>query len=136
MSDALGAPVRRPDGRLPLTTIYARFVALLLLAAGLARACIVLGITVDGRTFADLAPAWRAGAITLVLVDILAAVGLWVGAAWGPVLWVVALAVEISMYTIFADLFGHFPERVAVHAALFIGFLLLLFLDWRRSRTE
>ena len=84
MSDALGAPVRRPDGRLPLTTIYARLVALLLLAAGLARACMVLGITPDGQTFADLAPAWRAGATTLVLVDIFAAVGLWVGRGLGP----------------------------------------------------
>jgi hypothetical protein len=133
MSDALGAPVR---GRLPLTAIYARLVALLLLGAGLARACMVLGITPDGETFADLAPAWRAGATTLVLVDVFAAVGLWVGAAWGPVMWVVALAVEISMYTVFADLFGHYPERIAAHAALFAGFLTLLFVDWRRSRTE
>jgi hypothetical protein len=136
MSDALGAPVRRPGGRLPLTAIYTRLVALLLLAAGLARACLILGITLDGQTFSSLAPAWRAGATTLILVDLFAAVGLWVGAAWGPVMWVVALAVEICMYTVFSDLFGSYPERIAGHAAFFLGFLGLLFLDWRRSRTE
>ena len=94
-----------------------RVAALLLLVAGLARACQVLGIfTPDGLAFADLTPAKRSGAITLLLVDLFAAVGLWVGAAWGPVMWAVALAVEVSMYTLFSDLFGSYPLRVAVHS--------------------
>ena len=43
---------------------------------GLARACQVLGIfTPDGLTFADLTPAKRSGAVTLLLVDLFAAVG-------------------------------------------------------------
>ena len=48
-------------------------------------------------------------------------------------MWAVALAVEVSMYTLFADLFGSYPLRVAVHAALFVVFLVLAFLDWRRD---
>ena len=49
MSDALGGPIEPQGARLPLTMIYMRVVALLLLAAGLARACQVLGIlTPDG----------------------------------------------------------------------------------------
>ena len=136
MSDALGRPVQDPGARLPLTLIYMRVAALLLLLAGLARACQILGITPDGRTFADLAPAWRAGAATLLLVDLFASVGLWVGAAWGPVMWAVALAVEVSMYTLFTDLFGSYPLRVIVHAALFIGFLALTFIEWRRAHLD
>ena len=49
-------------------------------------------------------------AITSLLVDLFASVGLWVGAAWGPVMWAVALAVEVSMYTLFSDLFGSYPR--------------------------
>jgi hypothetical protein len=136
MSDVLGGPVQEPDPRPSLTAIYLRFIALLLLAAGLARACQILGITPDGESFADLTPAWRAGAVTLLLVDLFTAIGLWVQAAWGPVMWAVALVVEISMYTVFADLFGSFPLRVAAHAALFAAFLVLAFLDWRRTVSE
>ena len=67
MSDALGGPLEPQDKQLPLTILYMRFVALLLLVAGLAHACQVLGIfTPDGLTFADLSPARRSGAITLV----------------------------------------------------------------------
>ena len=108
--------------RLPLTVIYMRVVAMLLLVAGLARACQVLGIMRRrARHSTILTPAMRSGAVTLLMVDLLAAVGLWIGAAWGPVMWAVALAVEVSMYTIFSDLFGSYPLRVLVHACIFIG---------------
>ena len=117
--------------------IYMRVVALLLLIAGLARACQILGIlTPDALTFDDLTPAKRASAVTLLLVDLFASVGLWVGAAWGPVMWAVALAVEVSMYTLFSDLFGTYPLRVLVHGCLFIGFLALTFVEWRRSLAD
>jgi hypothetical protein len=137
MSDALGGPIEPQGSRLSLTIFYMRVAALLLLLAGLARACQVLGIlTPEGLTFADLTPAKRSGAITLLLVDLFAAVGLWVGAAWGPVMWAVALAVEVSMYTLFASMFGSYPLRVVVHTCLFIGFLVLSFLEWRRNLAE
>ncbi len=136
MSDVLGGPVQEPDPRLPIVAIYLRFVALLLLAAGLARACQILGITLDGSTFSDLPRAWRAGSITLLLVDLFSAVGLWIGAAWGPVMWAVALVIEVAMYTLFADLFGSFPLRIAAHGVLYGTFLLLAFLEWRRSLSD
>ena len=136
MSDALG-PVEPQGARLPLTIIYMRAMALLLLIAGLARACQVLGIfTPDGLGFADLTPAKRSAAVTLLLVDIFAAVGLWIGAAWGPVMWAVALAVEVSMYTLFSELFGSYPVRVAIHSALFVTFLALSYTEWRKTLAE
>ena len=52
------------------------------------------------------------------------------------VMWAVALAVEVSMYTLFANLFGSYPIRVAVHSCLFIGFLVLSFMEWRRNLAE
>lgn len=136
MSDALGGPLGPQGERLPLTALYLRVVALLLLAAGLARACQILGITPDGQNFDDLTPALRSGATTLLLVDVFAAVGLWIGAAWGPVMWAVALAIEVSMYTLFSHLFGSYPLRVFIHGCLFIGFLALTFMEWRRALAE
>ncbi len=120
--------------RLPSTVVYMRVVAMLLLIVGLARACQILGIVPPGAlTFADLTPAMRAGAATLLIVDLLAAVGLWIGAVWGPVMWALALAVEIAMYTVFSDVFGSYPLRVLIHTSLFLGFLALTFVEWRRT---
>ncbi len=134
MSDALGSETARQRLRLPLTVLYMRVAAMLLLLAGLARACQILGILApEGLTFTDLSMATRAGAVTLLIVDLLASVGLWIGAAWGPVMWAVALAVEVVMYTVFSDIFGHYPMRAMVHAGVFLGFLALSFLEWRRS---
>jgi hypothetical protein len=137
MSEALGGSPEPQGTRLPLTLVYMRVVALLLLLAGLARACQILGIlTPEALTFENLEPAKRASAITLLLVDLMAAVGLWIGAAWGPVMWAVALAVEVSMYTLFSDLFGSYPLRVFVHGLIFIGFLALTFMEWRREIAD
>jgi hypothetical protein len=136
MNDVLGGPASEDGSRRPFTTIYLRLVALLMLAAGLVRACQILGITPSGQDFSDLVPAWRAGAAGLLLVDLFAAVGLWVGAAWGSVMWAVALAVEIAMYTLFADMFGSHPIRVLLHGTLFAIFLGLTFLDWRRAVAD
>ena len=136
MSDTLGQPAEKPEAQLPLTLLYMRVIAMLLLLAGLARACQILGMTPEGLGFADLSPAKRTGATTLLLVDLFASVGLWIGAAWGPVMWTVALAVEVAMYTLFADLFGSYPLRVFVHAALFAGFLAVTFSEWRQAAAE
>jgi hypothetical protein len=134
MSDALGSDAAKSAVRLRLTVLYLRAVAMLLLLVGLARACQILGIVPEGTaTFADLSPAMRAGAVTLLIGDLLAAVGLWIGAAWGPVMWAVALAIEVSMYTLFSDVFGTSPLRVLVHGTLFLGFLVLSFVEWRRT---
>lgn len=134
MSDALGSDTARRRVHLPLTVIYMRVAAMLLLIAGLARACQILGILApQGLTFDDLTPAMRGGAVTLLLVDLLASVGLWIGAAWGPVMWAVALAVEVAMYTVFSDIFGHYPLRAVIHAVIFLGFLVLSFIEWRRT---
>lgn len=135
MSDVLGGPSEH-ESRRPLTIVYLRVVALMLLAAGLVRACQILGITPDGKDFSDLPPAWRAGTAGLLLADLFAAVGLWVGAAWGAVMWSLALAVEVSMYTLFSDLFGSNPLRVGVHSALFAVFLALAFVEWRRAVAD
>jgi hypothetical protein len=51
-------------------------------------------------------------------------------------MWAVALAVEVSMYTLFADLFGTYPARILAHGLLFAGFLLVGFLEWRRSLVD
>jgi hypothetical protein len=134
LTDPLGAPAARLDGAGRLTRLYLRVVALLFLAAGLARAALILGITPTGESFATLSAGWRAGAVTLTLLNLFTAVGLWIGATWGPVMWAVAALVEAAMYTLLADTFGSHPLRVVAHAALLSIYIAFAFADWRRER--
>lgn len=135
MSDVLGESVGSPAKERYLSCVYARFVAILLLLAGLARGCLILGIG-TAVEFADMSMAWRSAAVTLLSLDLFAAVGLWIGATWGPVIWAVALVVEVAMYTVFADIFGAYPLRVLLHCLLFAAFVAFSLLDWRRSLTN
>lgn len=135
MSDVLGGSLKSPQHETRFTAIYARIVGILLLVAGLSRASMILGIGTT-ETFSDLSLPWRSAAVTLLFVDVFAAVGLWIGATWGPVIWAVALVVEVSMYTVFSDVFGSYPFRVLVHGLLFAAFVAFSLLDWRRSLTN
>ncbi len=134
--DTLGGLPEDAGGGARLIRTYVRFVAMILLIAGLLRACLILGITLDGQSFETLDTSWKAGTLALVFVDLFAAVGLWIGATWGPVMWAVAVLVECAMYTILADQFGTYSWRIALHLALFGIFLVLAGRDWYKSRQS
>jgi len=133
MSDPIGVIDTTESWLTRVTVYYLMGIAILLLAAGLVRAGLILGITPSGESFETMNVSGRAGAITLVFLDLFAAVGLWIRAIWGPVMWAVAAIVEIAMYTVLSDQFGSHPQRVAVHCVLIGIFLVLAAAEWRRT---
>jgi len=133
MSDPIGVSDEVDDRLSRLTVYYLMAVAILLLVAGLLRAGLILGITPTGGSFETMDMAGRAGAVTLVFLDLFAAVGLWIRAVWGPLMWAVAAIVETAMYTLFPDEFGSHPLRVTVHCVLIGVYLVLAAAEWRRA---
>ena len=133
MSDPIGVEDDNEDRLSRVIVYYLMGVAILLLGAGLMRAGLILGITPTGESFETMDVSGRAGAITLVFLDLFAAVGLWIRAVWGPVMWAVAVIVETAMYTLLSDLFGSQPLRVAVHCVLIGIYLVLAALELRRA---
>ena len=51
----------------------------------------------------------------LAVVDLVAAVGLWMRVAWGKVVWVYAALSEIALHTVFIGTFGTNWPVVAFH---------------------
>jgi hypothetical protein len=133
MSDPIGVEDDNEDRLSRVIVYYLMGVAILLLGAGLMRAGLILGITPTGESFETMDVSGRAGAITLVFLDLFAAVGLWIRAVWGPVMWAVAVIVETAMYTLLSDLFGSHPLRVAVHCVLIGIYLVLAAVELRRA---
>jgi RsiW-degrading membrane proteinase PrsW (M82 family) len=133
MSDPIGVGNNAESWLSRVTAYYLMGVAVLLLIAGLIRAGLILGITPTGESFGTMNVSERAGAVTLVFLDLFAAVGLWIRAVWGPVMWAVAAIVESAMYTLISDQFGSHPLRVAVHSFLIGIYLVLAAVELRRA---
>jgi hypothetical protein len=85
-----------------------------------------------------LSPEWRAAATALAVVYPVSALGLWLLVSWGPVVWVVAAAIEIAMYEFYPASFGARPLLLVLHAAVAVTFVLfraaLLYQRWRQAR--
>ena len=86
----------------------------------------------------DLMPVhWQVAAVTLAVFFPFAAIGLWMLASWGPVIWVICAVTEAVMYFVFPDLYGHRLLIVSSHlvvALLYTAFRVLIY--WQRRRAE
>jgi hypothetical protein len=126
------------------TLVEQAFVWFLRLVAGY---CLFFGIlywvrligVYDGPLWRfDLMPLhWQVAAVTLAALFPFAAIGLWMLASWGPVIWVICAVTEAVMYFVFPDLYGHRLLNVSSHLAvaqLYTAFRLLIY--WQRRRAE
>jgi Family of unknown function (DUF6163) len=85
----------------------------------------------------DLMPVqWQVAAATLAVLFPFAAIGLWMLASWGPVIWFICAAVESTMYAGLPTLFGHRYLIVGAHlfvALVYIGFRLAVYFQSRQT---
>lgn len=86
----------------------------------------------------DLMPVhWQVAAVTLAVFYPFAAIGLWMLASWGPVIWVICAVTETAMYFFFPDLYGHRLLIISSHlcvAFLYTAFRVLL--HWQQRKAE
>ena len=74
----------------------------------------------------DLMPVeWQMPSVTLAVLYPFAALGLWLLASWGPVIWFVCAAVEATMYGWFPDIYGQNDLRILGHLAVILLYGLL-----------
>ncbi|MBZ9938236.1 DUF6163 family protein [Mesorhizobium sp. BR1-1-16] len=115
-------------------TIYLRGIAALLMLLGLRQWLYIAGIFNEpGWTFESMTTEWQFVTIHLAVVDLVAAVGLWMRVSWGNVLWVYAAVFEIAIHTVFAETFGLDPIIVGFHAVSLAVFAALVFMERRRE---
>lgn len=85
----------------------------------------------------DLMPLhWQVASVSLAVLFPFAAIGLWMIASWGPVVWFICAAAETVMYLGFSDLFGQRLPIVVAHAAVavvYVGFRVAIVLEKRRE---
>jgi hypothetical protein len=108
--------------------IFLRVMAFASIVKGVYHWSGVLGIgDGSGATFEAKGTAWQAATIYFAVIDLVAAVGLWLAAAWGGVLWLTAAISMVAIELFFPQVFGGREWAVAAEVvAMLIYFVLTI----------
>jgi len=131
-------PASEDDGTRYVKTIdiYGRLVAVVLMLFGLREWAVILGVATSyGGPFETMTIAWKMATMYLSVIDLVAAVGLWMRVAWGNVLWVCVAASEVAFHTIFMETFGSDYTIVVFHLFALGGYLTLFLLARKDRRA-
>ena len=110
MTDYGARETTKPDQAGPWTrrlVLFLRIMAGVSMLKGLYHWSLVLGIgDGTGSTFESASMPWQAATIFFAVIDLVAAVGLWLAAAWGGVVWLTATISMASIEVGFPQVFG------------------------------
>lgn len=109
-----------------LMTVFLRLVSLGCLWYGLQLWGDLIGYSHGGKLRFDLIDVdMKAAYTTLSVLYPVAALGLWLRGAWGPVLWTAAAAMEIATHEFMPATFGDDHVKVVAIAAAVVVYLVL-----------
>src|ERR1043165_9957169 len=109
--------------------LFLRIMAAVSLVKGIYHWSQVLGIgDGGGSTFEQANMPWQAATVFFAVIDLVAAVGLWLAGAWGGVVWLTASISMAAIELFFPQVYGGrlwiaIPEFVAIFA--YMGLALL-----------
>ena len=109
MSDADALETTQPR-RTPWTArlvLFLRVMAGVAMLKGIFHWSLVLGVgDGSGSTFESAGMAWQAATIFFAVIDLVAAVGLWLAAAWGGVVWLTSAISMAAIELFFPQVYG------------------------------
>ena len=135
----LQAPGTRDDGtRFSVALlVFMRVVAAVWILQGLLQWTAVLTTGAGGTsTFSALAPPAQVAAVFFAVVDFVAAIGLWLAAPWGGVIWLVAAGAQILVLVVMPGFFDHPTMTGLVDVALMAAYLALVWFAAQAGDVE
>jgi hypothetical protein len=112
----------RWTGRL---VIFLRVMAVLSMAKGLYHWAIVCGVIGPPDGFEYQPTPWQTATVFFAVIDLVAAVGLWLAAAWGAVVWLTACVSMAAVEVFFPQVYGGRLLVVGIEAVLLFSYLFL-----------
>ena len=114
--------------------VFLRIMAFVSMGKGLVHWSLVLGIgDGSGSLFENAAVPWQAATVFFAVIDLVAAVGLWLAAAWGGVVWLTAAISMAAIELAFPQVFG---GRVWVAVLEFLAIFLYIALALMSGRDR
>lgn len=116
---------------------YLTALSVVMLIFGLSQWAVILGIiSGPGGSFEAISTEWKIVTMHMAVVDLVAAVGLWMRSSWGVVVWVYAAVSEIVFHTVFMHKFGADLPKIGFHFITLLVFVVLTILAHRHARVE
>lgn len=122
------------DARLALV-VFVRVLAILYMISGLERWATILGPLAPNGDFLSLPTDHLVATVFFAVADLVAAVGLWLLASWGTVVWLISALTEVVLQLFFDASFAYDPAVLAFHCATVIVYAVLTWLV-ERSRQN
>jgi len=125
------APVHEHDGEPSVgrwtrrLVFFLRTMAVVSMLKGLYHWARVCGIVIDDQPFELQSIALQAATVFFAVLDLVAAVGLWLAAAWGAVIWLMAVASMLAVEIFFPQVFGGGLVVGVAEGAVLVIYLLL-----------
>lgn len=98
--------------------VFLRVLSALELAKGLAHWGLLIGAGGTAEAFNAVAPGWIFATVFFAVADPVAGVGLWVGAAWGVAIWLIAALGQLLVVSLGVEGVGGWPSAIAVLLAM------------------
>ena len=77
--------------------------------------------------------AWQAATVFFAIIDLVAAVGLWLSAPWGAVVWLTSSVSAIVVELFFPQIYDDLVLVLAFEPAMIVGYLVLAILAAREQ---
>ena len=113
--------------------IFLRVMAVFSITKGLYHWAIVCGLIGPQDGFEYQPTPWQTATVFFAVIDLVAAVGLWLAAAWGAVVWLTAAVSMAAVEVFFPQVYG---GRIAVVAVEFLLLFCYLFLAIQSAREH
>ena len=107
---------------------FMRLMSLLWIAKGLSFWAVIVGAGTVIPSFEDRALGFQATVIYFSIVDLIAAVGLWLASTWGGVLWLLAVMSHLILAAFFPGILPVNTVLAIVYFGLMTSYLLLSWL--------
>ncbi len=116
-----------------ILTWFMRLVAILWIVKGLGAWAIIVGIWAPAGLFEERSSGYQTTIIYFAVIDLVAAVGLWMASTWGGVLWLLA----VMSHLILAVFFPSFIPGSLVTSAFFLSLIFAyLAVSWLAARER
>jgi hypothetical protein len=112
--------------------VFLRVMAALALVKGLYYWAIVCGVGAPTpQGFDSYTMPYQSATVFFAVIDLVAAVGLWLAAPWGAVVWLTSVISMTTVEALFPQIYGGRLWVIVVELALLGGYLLLALLSAR-----
>jgi Family of unknown function (DUF6163) len=106
--------------------LFLRAMAVLSLIKGLYHWAMVVGIGQGPfSAFETSSTAWQAATIYFAVIDLVAAVGLWLAAAWGGVVWLTATISMVAIELMFPQVYGGHIWVIVGELTMLVAYFVL-----------